>query len=117
MPTQPNAEMSRGPGPAPARPAPASRTPVNLLPLGADGRPLSRRGAQPPHRPGAQSFRPALTRAPVMTRAGTSAAQWPEPSSADRPEPRSGAIRRVVQEHKLFCAVLLVATLVRVIAM
>jgi hypothetical protein len=137
MPIQPNAEMSRGPGPAPASPAavnlasaspvpvsavpvsavPVSAVPVNLLPLGADGRPLSRRGAQPPHRPGAQSFRPALTRAPVMTRAGMSAADRPEPRSAERPEPRSGAIRRIAQEHKLFCAVLLVATLVRVIAM
>ena len=70
------------------------RAPANLLPLGADGRPLSRRG-----RFGA---RPRRRQPP----------RWFHDRSA---ELRSAG--GVIREHQVFGAVLLVATLVRAIAM
>ena len=101
----------------PSRPA-VYRVPANLLPLGADGRPLNRRrpyriqpgetnrAAGPPHR---LADRPARATAPVTTEVRTPAAEAP-------PSP-GGSIRRLVREHQLFCVTALAATLVRVIAM
>ena len=107
MPIQPNTETSRGSGPAGrtpgSRPA-VSRAPANLLPLGANGRPLSQRGhyGTPPRAAnGGRRARPE---------------PWPR-GAAPEPQPWGGAIRRVAREHKLFCTVLLVATLVRTIVM
>jgi hypothetical protein len=94
----------------------AGRVPANLLPLGPDGRPISHRGYYEAPRftngGGQPQHTPAVARAPASAIAGTSAAERPEPA-----RPRGSAIGRVVKEHELLCAVLLAATLVRVIAM
>ncbi|HZR51048.1 MAG TPA: hypothetical protein VFB06_16215 [Streptosporangiaceae bacterium] len=70
------------------------RAPANLLPLGADGRPLSRRGSF--------GSRPRRRQPP----------RW-FPGRPAEQQSAGGTIR----EHQVFCAVLLVATVVRVIAM
>jgi hypothetical protein len=121
--------MNRPPGPG----GPGERFPpvedttavgralANLLPLGADGRPLSRRGhheIQPRQR--WAEYRPVQPRLPVLPRVATSPAGRTNPQlthPAAEPRGSGGAIGGVLAEHKLFCTVLLGAALVRTIAM
>jgi hypothetical protein len=89
------------------------------LPLGANGRPLRRRAHGPP--PGGHpdpSLGPPL---PGTTPGGMdprSLYATPRPA-AYVPERRSllAAVRRIPREHTLFCTVLLVATIVRMVVM
>ena len=89
------------------------------LPLGADGRPLRRRAHGPP--PGGHhdpSLGPPLPGTPPGGMDPHSLYAIHRPA-AYAPERRSllAAVRRIPREHTLFCAVLLVATIVRVVVM
>src|ERR1700730_14635966 len=118
----------------------ASRIPATLLPLGNDGRPLARRASAqcPPDEdgwggeiraakesrlPGASdeavnSFAATQSHSSVATDSGP-IDRSPDPSTTSVGPQRRGwaALRRVPREHALFCSVLLVAAIVRFIAM
>ena len=76
-----------------------SRSATGYLPLRPDGRPMSRRSVSEPL---VREYRSAFALAPRRT---------------ELLEPPSFAVRRFPREHRLFTAVLLVATVVRVIVM
>lgn len=104
-------------GRAPGHRPPAGRVPADLLPLGADGRPLSRRRPSGIQSNGADGSAP-----PPLAPAG-----WPDPAQAAAalgagapaagPQPQGAAVRRLVRDHQVFLTVLLAATVIRVIAM
>jgi hypothetical protein len=103
---------------APDHTRPRSRH-AAYLPLGANGRPLSRRADGPP--PGghhAPSLGPPLPGTPPGGMDPRSLYAIPHPA-AYAPERRSllAAVRRIPREHTLFCTVLLVATIVRIVVM
>jgi hypothetical protein len=77
------------------------RSGTGLLPLGPDGRPVSRRSGPPP-----RGWREHRRFAQPVPGSG--------PHASAEAQTLRAALRRIPRDHKLFCSVLLVATLVRV---
>lgn len=103
----------RRPGRSRQGPAqPAART--GYLPLGPDGRPVSRRAERPPSW---QEDRSVFIPESALL-AGTDRATSAAASTLDQqPQRRGAALRRFPRENPLFCGLLLVAAVVRVVVM